>query len=147
MNHETFVYLLKCLDVTERLGYDEHLTFLKVGISKDPRARALSLQAAMPFFLSIHWLSAPMSRRGALMVESATHAIMETAQVKGEWFLTHPALARWAIDRACDLPLGDGREAALERLSDEFSERDRFAARIKNGEIDPGNVIRGPWPR
>lgn len=147
MSGGTFVYVLKCIDVTESIPARPCLTFVKVGISRDPVKRAKQLQDAMPHLIGLRWISDPMSHRSALHVEAAAHRILESANVKGEWFLTHPDLAVWAVQKAAALKVSRGYAEALDHLAETFAELDRFSTLLDEGADDPEASIRAALAR
>lgn len=95
---EKFGTVYAVVDAGRYLRYDsvylmECEGFIKIGLSRDPRARLINIQSSTPFEVSIRALISPILPCDARSLESYLHTVFSDFRVRGEWFskdiLTH----------------------------------------------------------
>ena len=58
----------------------------KVGLSKDPKKRLLTLQTGSPYLLRIRYTYGPFIKSSARQLEDRIHKMLRHSRMSGEWF-------------------------------------------------------------
>ena len=77
LNSSEYVYLI---DAEENPGV------AKVGISRKPEKRLLSLQTGSPYLLNIRYTYGPFIKSSARELEDRIHKMLRHSRMSGEWF-------------------------------------------------------------
>lgn len=88
MSHDYYIYIIAHRDAEER-----HVGPVKVGISKTPDKRLLSLQTGNPRRLAMFFRFATPEQEIAAYMERAFHEINRDHRLEGEWFDLSPKTA------------------------------------------------------
>ena len=84
------------------VGFDEHPSYLKVGVTDQPSKRLMRLQTGNPFQLLFRYLVRCDDEQEARSIERAAHVTLKKLRTVGEWFAVDPETAISSVRSAAD---------------------------------------------